>query len=94
MKIILTSTFYSFIIFIVLISSVCTVYDVAIYGATPGGIAAAITAARSSPSSSIVIIEPTSNLGGMATADGIGLRDLGLEVTSKFLLRSTFISIF
>jgi flavin-dependent dehydrogenase len=78
---------YSFVIFAVLIGSIRGAYDVAIYGATPGGIAAAITAARASPSFSIVLIEPTANIGGMATAGGIGLRDLGLEVTSKFIIR-------
>jgi ribulose 1,5-bisphosphate synthetase/thiazole synthase len=61
-------------------------YDIIIYSATPGGIAAAITAARASPSSSIGIIEPTSYIGGMAAAGGIGLRDLGLSDTSKLII--------
>ncbi|CAF0813332.1 unnamed protein product [Adineta ricciae] len=61
--------------------SVSIAYDIAIYGATPGGIAAAITAARLAPSFSIVIIEPTIYIGGMSTAGGIGLRDLGTEAT-------------
>ncbi|CAF1396130.1 unnamed protein product [Adineta steineri] len=52
-------------------------YDIAIYGAILAGISAAITAARVSPSFSIVIIEPTADIGGMSTAGGIGLRDLG-----------------
>ncbi|CAF2884460.1 unnamed protein product [Rotaria sp. Silwood2] len=72
---------YSFTILIFVICSISTAYDVAVYGATPGGIAAAITAARISPSFSIVIIEPTAYVGGMSTAGGIGLRDLGLELT-------------
>jgi len=67
--------------------SVSTAYDVAIFGATPGGIAAAITAARTSPSFSIVIIEPTSYIGGMSAAGGIGLRDLAYENTSEFIIK-------
>jgi ribulose 1,5-bisphosphate synthetase/thiazole synthase len=61
-------------------------YDIVVYTATPGGIAAAITAARASPSFKIAIIEPTSYIGGMATAGGIGLRDLGLEETSECIV--------
>jgi len=61
-------------------------YDIIIYSATPGGIAAAITAARTSPSFSIAILEPTSYIGGMAAAGGIGLRDLGLVDTSKLII--------
>ena len=75
---------YCSIIFILYICSVCTVYDIAVYGGTAGGVAAAITAARLSSSLSIILIEPTSYIGGMAAPGGIGLRDLGLEVTSKF----------
>jgi len=67
--------------------SVSIAYDVAVYGATPGGIAAAITAAQIAPSFSIVIIEPTSNIGGMSAAGGIGLRDFALEITSKFIIK-------
>ncbi|CAF1608658.1 unnamed protein product, partial [Didymodactylos carnosus] len=48
---------------------------------TPAGIAAAITAARTSPSLQIALIEPSANIGGMSAAGGIGLRDLGLEET-------------
>ena len=77
------SVFHSVVVFAILICSIEAAYEVAIYGATPGGIAAAITAARASPSFSVVIIEPTSYIGGMAAAGGIGLRDLGLEVTSE-----------
>ncbi len=77
------SALYTCLVFILFACSVSNGFDVVIYGATPGGITAAITAARASPSYSIVIIEPTSNIGGMATAGGIGLRDLGLEVTSE-----------
>ncbi len=61
-------------------------YDIIVYTATPGGIAAAITAARAAPSSKIAIIEPTAYIGGMSYAGGIGLRDLGLEETSKFII--------
>jgi ribulose 1,5-bisphosphate synthetase/thiazole synthase len=80
-----TSILYSSIIFLHFVCSVSIAYDVLVYGATPGGIAAAITAARLSSSFSIVIIEPTLYIGGMSTAGGIGLRDLGLEATSEFI---------
>jgi ribulose 1,5-bisphosphate synthetase/thiazole synthase len=79
----LPSTLYSFGIVVLFVCPVSIAYDIAIYGATPGGIAAAITAARMAPSFSIAIIEPTPYIGGMATAGGIGLRDLGWEATSK-----------
>jgi len=60
-------------------------YDIVVYTATPGGIAAAITAARAAPDFKIAIIEPTAYIGGMSYAGGIGLRDLGLEPSSKFI---------
>ena len=75
---------HSFVILAAIISSISGAYDIAIYAATPGGIAAAITAAQAAPSFSIVLIEPTANIGGMVSAGGIGLRDLGVERTSKF----------
>lgn len=58
-------------------------YDIIVYSATPGGIAAAITAASASSSLKIAIIEPTAYIGGMVTAGGIGLGDIGLLDTSK-----------
>jgi ribulose 1,5-bisphosphate synthetase/thiazole synthase len=58
-------------------------YDIVVYGATPGGIAAAITAARVSSSLSIALLEPTADIGGMSTGGGLGLRDLGLIDTSE-----------
>lgn len=58
-------------------------YDVVIYGATPSGIAAALTAARASPSLSIALIEPTAYIGGMVSAGGIGLRDTLFEDVRK-----------
>ena len=78
-----SSILYSFGIFLFLVCPASIAYDIVIYGATPGGIAAAITAARISSSFSIVIVEPTSDIGGMSAAGGIGLRDLGMEATSK-----------
>jgi NADPH-dependent 2,4-dienoyl-CoA reductase/sulfur reductase-like enzyme len=81
-----TLSLHSFVILAAIISSIRGAYDIAIYGATPGGIAAAITAAQAAPSFSIVLIEPTANIGGMVSAGGIGLRDLGLEITSKFII--------
>ncbi|HVJ47084.1 MAG TPA: FAD-dependent oxidoreductase, partial [Luteolibacter sp.] len=40
--------------------------DVLVYGATPGGIASAITAAKSG--SSVLLVEPTSRIGGLVTS--------------------------
>lgn len=40
--------------------------DVCIYGATPGGIAAALSAAKSG--SSVVLVEPTARIGGLVTS--------------------------
>ena len=58
-------------------------YDVVVYGGNAGGISAAITAARAAPNFKIAIVEPSPYIGGMATAGGIGLRDLGEEGTRK-----------
>jgi ribulose 1,5-bisphosphate synthetase/thiazole synthase len=76
--------FVSVILF--LHGSFIVAYDIAVYGATPGGISAAITAARVSPSLKIALIEPTADIGGMSTGGGLGLRDLGLEESSESLL--------
>lgn len=78
-----SSTFLTIAILFLVNFSTFNAYDIAIYTSTPGGIAAAITAARLAPKLSIVIIEPTSYIGGMSFAGGIGLRDLGLEITSS-----------
>jgi hypothetical protein len=48
-------------------------YDVLVYRATPGGIAAALSAAEMG--SRVLLLEPTLHVGGMATEGGIGLRD-------------------
>ena len=64
------------------------IYDVIIYSAIPAGISAAMIAARASSSLKIAIIEPTAYIGGMATAGGIGLSDIGLMDTSKRFLLS------
>jgi ribulose 1,5-bisphosphate synthetase/thiazole synthase len=87
MVVMFSSSLYSFAIVLLFTCPASIAYDVVVYGATPGGIAAAITAARVSPSFSIVIIEPTSYIGGMSTAGGIGLRDLGLTATSKLTIQ-------
>lgn len=46
--------------------------DIAIYGATPAGIAAALTAAEGE--CSVLLIEPTARIGGMTT-DGLSHSD-------------------
>jgi len=50
-------------------------YDVIVYGSTPAGIAAAITAANGGKLR-VALLEPTSYLGGMSVAGGIGFRDI------------------
>lgn len=88
-----SSTLYSFIVFVFFACSISTAYDIAVYGATPGGIAAAITAARASSSFSIALIEPTAYIGGMSAAGGIGLRDLAYENTRELIIKIFFFSI-
>ena len=81
----LTSDVLFILVIILFHSPSNSAYDIAVYGATPGGIAAAVTAARTSPSLKIALIEPTADIGGMSTGGGLGLRDLGYEVTSELI---------
>lgn len=77
----------SVIVTLCFLCSFTTAYDVAVFGGTPGGIAAAITAARALPSSAkIAIIEPSYFIGGMSTGGGLGMRDLGFGETSMFFI--------
>ncbi len=50
-------------------------FDVIVYGATPAGVAAAVMAANNT-GLRVALIEATPRVGGMATAGGIGLKDL------------------
>ena len=78
----------SFLILLVCVCPFIIGYDIIIYKATPAGIAAAVTAARSSTSLSIAIIEPTAYVGGMVSAGGIGLTDCELhDVRKSFTIR-------
>jgi hypothetical protein len=52
--------------------------DVLVYGATPAGISAAITAANTS-NLIVALIEPTAHIGGMSGPGGIGLRDINQQ---------------
>ena len=54
-------------------SSTSCKYEIAVYRATPGGIAAAMSAAKLGRH--VLLVEPTAHVGGMATEGGIGLRD-------------------
>jgi hypothetical protein len=53
-------------------------YDVVVYGGTPAGIAAGVTAAREG--ASVVVIEPTRWIGGMVTG-GLARSDVGKKET-------------
>jgi len=53
-----------------------SIYDIIVYGATSGGIIAAITAAKKGKS--VLLIEPSGHLGGLTTG-GLGRTDIGLE---------------
>ena len=53
-------------------------YDLLIYGATPAGIIAAVTAAERG--CRVALLEPSQHLGGMATG-GLGWTDYGKEAT-------------
>ena len=50
------------------------VCDVVVYGATPGGIAAALQATRMGRS--VVLLEPSGRIGGLTTG-GLGRTDIG-----------------
>jgi hypothetical protein len=57
-------------------------YDVAVYGATPAGIAAAVTAARQGRS--VALLEPTAHIGGLLTG-GLSYTDFRtLEAVTGF----------
>ena len=49
-------------------------FDVVVYGASPGGIAAAVTAANNT-GLRVALLEPSPYVGGMSGPGGIGLRD-------------------
>jgi len=53
-------------------------YDLVVYGATSGGIIAAVAAARKGRS--VILIEPSNHLGGLTTG-GLGATDIGIEGT-------------
>ena len=60
-------------------------FDVLVYGASPGGIAAAISAANATTGSQaplrVALLEPTPYVGGMSGPGGIGLRDTAAPAT-------------
>ena len=80
----------SLVVLLLFICSSGRGYDIIVYTATSSGIAAAITAARTSSSLSIAIIEPSAYVGGMVSAGGIGLRDCELYDVCKFCYWTIF----
>ncbi len=56
-------------------SSLASSYDVVIFSATPAGCAAAMAAKHTDPDATVLLLEPTAHVGGMASPGGIGLRD-------------------
>ena len=67
-----------------------TTYDLVIYGGTSGGVAAAIQASRMGKS--VVLIEPTSRLGGL-TSGGLGQTDIGNKQAIGGLSREFYVRI-
>src|SRR5690625_6759854 len=51
-------------------------YDLIVYGATSGGIIAAVAAANKGKT--VLLIEPSNHLGGLTTG-GLGRTDIGIE---------------
>src|SRR5436309_8088417 len=62
-------------------------YDIVVYGGTPGGISAAVQAARLGKS--VVLIEPGQYLGGMTTG-GLGATDIGNKAAIGGLAREFY----
>lgn len=62
-------------------------YDVVVYGATGGGVAAAVQAARLGKS--VALIEPSGHLGGM-TSGGLGATDIGAKSSVTGLAREFY----
>jgi hypothetical protein len=62
-------------------------YDIIVYGATPGGISAALAASREG--ASVLVIEPTKWIGGMVTG-GLASTDVGNEKVIGGIAREFF----
>ena len=54
--------------------------DIVVYGGTPAGVVAAVTAKRADPRITVVLIEPSRHLGGMMS-NGLGWTDIGAKST-------------
>lgn len=61
--------------------------DVLVYGATPGGVLAAVTASRAG--ASVTLLEPTRHLGGMMSS-GLSWTDIGDKTTLGGYTRQLF----
>ncbi|RYG63391.1 FAD-dependent oxidoreductase, partial [bacterium] len=62
-------------------------FDVVVYGGNAGGIAAAVQASRMGKR--VVVIEPTTRIGGMATS-GLGATDIGARSTIGGIAREFY----
>src|SRR5207237_1087787 len=62
-------------------------FDVVVYGATAGGVAAAVESARLGKS--VALIEPSNHLGGM-TSGGLGATDIGVKSSVTGLAREFY----
>lgn len=54
--------------------------DIVVYGGTPAGVLAAVTAWRANPTLRVTLLEPTRHLGGMMSS-GLGWTDIGNKST-------------
>lgn len=66
------------------------IYDIVIYGGTSAGVSAAIQSSRSGKS--VVVIEPTSRIGGLTTG-GLGATDIGSKTSVGGISKEFYVNV-